>query len=283
MPQMHWQHIGKEGFTLIELSIVLVIIGLIVGAIFVGQDLVEAAAIRGQVSQIAKYDAAVNTFHLKYGGLPGDLTPQQASAFGFFARSGAFGDGDGNGYINSIEPPVAPPSLGGETVFFWTDLSAANLIDGSFKQSADALVNAASPSAIASYLPAAKIGHGDVIIVYGYGELLASGWYAARNEYQIINPTSITNGSVQSGTPLTPIEAFSLDTKIDDGMPLTGGVKLMVPNAAMAINTELNALWISFGAPWTNCIQVGPPVLYQTLDPTLRDTLFCSIRIQASF
>ena len=64
---------GKnKGFTLIELSIVLVIIGLIVGGVLVGQDLIKAAEIRATVSQVEGYNSAVNTFRLKYNGLPGD-------------------------------------------------------------------------------------------------------------------------------------------------------------------------------------------------------------------
>jgi prepilin-type N-terminal cleavage/methylation domain-containing protein len=63
----------RAGFTLIELSIVLVIIGLVVGGVLVGRDLICAAELRAQISQIEKYNTAVNTFYGKYGGLPGPL------------------------------------------------------------------------------------------------------------------------------------------------------------------------------------------------------------------
>ncbi len=89
----------SPGFTLIELAIVLVIIGLIVGGVLVGQDLIAAARIRSQLSQIDKYNTAVITFRLKYNVLPGDMLPDQASAFGFFHRSGVHNDGDGDGYV----------------------------------------------------------------------------------------------------------------------------------------------------------------------------------------
>src|SRR6201999_1632157 len=90
---------SEQGFTLIELSIVLVIIGLIVGGVLVGQDLIRAAAVRAQISQIEKYQTAVNTFRGKYGGLPGDLSASSAAQFGFVSRGGSTGQGDGNGVI----------------------------------------------------------------------------------------------------------------------------------------------------------------------------------------
>jgi prepilin-type N-terminal cleavage/methylation domain-containing protein len=63
---------GTAAFTLIEMSIVLVIIGLIVGGVLVGQSLISAAAVRAQISQIERYQTAVNAFRDKYSGLPGD-------------------------------------------------------------------------------------------------------------------------------------------------------------------------------------------------------------------
>jgi prepilin-type N-terminal cleavage/methylation domain-containing protein len=67
-----------RGFTLIELSIVLVIIGLNVGGVLVGQNLIAAAAARATVTQIERYNTAADTFLSKYGNLPGDLTATAA-------------------------------------------------------------------------------------------------------------------------------------------------------------------------------------------------------------
>ena len=73
----------NSGFTLIELSIVLVIIGLIVGGVLVGQELIRAAGIRATISQVEQYQTAANTFFDKFGALPGDITPAAVTAFGF--------------------------------------------------------------------------------------------------------------------------------------------------------------------------------------------------------
>jgi prepilin-type N-terminal cleavage/methylation domain-containing protein len=91
----------SAGFTLIEMAIVLVIIGLIVGGVLVGQDLIEAANQRAQITQIEKYRTAANTFYGKYGYLPGDLPSTQAAQFGFVTRAGTQYNGDGNGLVET--------------------------------------------------------------------------------------------------------------------------------------------------------------------------------------
>src|SRR4051812_21206607 len=109
---------NQHGFTLIELSIVLVIIGLIVGGVLVGQDLIKAAQIRSTVGQIEKYNSAVNTFRTKYNGMPGDL--QGAANYGLAATAAnvaTTGTGDGNGLIESSCSTVTAGS--GETYVFW--------------------------------------------------------------------------------------------------------------------------------------------------------------------
>src|ERR1019366_10408042 len=97
-------HVGRPGtdaFTLIEIAIVLVIIGLIIGGVLVGQDLIRAAGVRATISQIEKYNTAVNTFIGKYNAMPGDLNGQTATAFGFTARGTNTGQGDGNGALQT--------------------------------------------------------------------------------------------------------------------------------------------------------------------------------------
>jgi prepilin-type N-terminal cleavage/methylation domain-containing protein len=71
---------GEKAFTLIELSIVLVIIGLITGGILTGQTLIAAARVRSMITQLDRFNLAVTTFRGKYDCLPATCT--NPSSFG---------------------------------------------------------------------------------------------------------------------------------------------------------------------------------------------------------
>src|ERR1700722_5890685 len=115
---------SSSGFTLIELSIVLVIIGLIVGGILVGQDLIKAAEVRAQLSQIEKYNSAVNTFRAKFNAIPGDMAIATAKQFGFvlgtYCDRSVLGYRDGNGLIDGADSPWQLAQAMGETGLFWS-------------------------------------------------------------------------------------------------------------------------------------------------------------------
>src|ERR1035438_8612722 len=123
-PRINHETRSERGFTLIEIAIVLVIIGLIVGGVLVGQNLIAAATVRAQITQIEKYNTAVNTFRGKYNALPGDMQATQAAQLGFTPRIGLVGRGDGNGLIEGGYATGVVPC--GETVMIWNDLSTAN-------------------------------------------------------------------------------------------------------------------------------------------------------------
>lgn len=106
MPSGH-----RHGFTLIELSIVivLVIIGLLVGAVLVGKDLIRAAELRSIASDKEIFRTAVYSFTTKYNAVPGDFTAAQtmwgaAASCTTAQTTTATCNGDGDGSIERRNP-----------------------------------------------------------------------------------------------------------------------------------------------------------------------------------
>jgi len=114
----------NNGFTLLELSIVIVIIGLIVAGISAGQSLVRQAQLRSFVTELASLETAVNTFRLQYSAIPGDMN--NASSYWGTGGAGACPtsdcNGNGNRQINTND----------ERFRAWQHLAFADVIDGSF-------------------------------------------------------------------------------------------------------------------------------------------------------
>jgi prepilin-type N-terminal cleavage/methylation domain-containing protein len=224
---------GRIGFTLIELSIVLVIIGLITGGVLVGRDLIVAARLRAQITQIEKYKTATATFKAKYGALPGDMVADDADALGFFARGGGPGDGDGNGRIewlgiDDARCPFGVPCLGGEDIFFWTDLSAAGLVDGSFADSSDILISASPAIDFSKYFPAGKIERNSSVLAFDNVHprfISAVGIPNYSGLVFEVAPGDPASAGDVLGSAFTAQEALSIDTKMDDGLPLSGMIE----------------------------------------------------------
>lgn len=233
----------KSGFTLIELSIVLVIIGLIIGGVVVGQDLISTAAVRAQISQIEKYNAAVNTFRGKYGYLPGDIPDPAANQYGFAARGSVAGEGDGNGIIQG-KNGFGFDLVRGETIMVWVDLSAAGLIDGDFTLGSET----ASPplalgGAVGSYFPTGRIGNNNYVYVWSGGWPVFNSDSDGYNYFALANVMGISQIGVEATTGLTVNQAYSIDSKIDDGLPQTGNVIALYTNGF----TATPAFWAAGG------------------------------------
>lgn len=115
MPQTPRPH-RQSGFTLIEIAIVLVIIGLLLGGILKGQELITSARVRNIISQVDGTKAAFFGFQDRYRALPGDFTAATTQI------TGATQNGNGNGLIES----------GNESIAVWDHLSHAGFINGTF-------------------------------------------------------------------------------------------------------------------------------------------------------
>ena len=266
----------QSGFTLIELSIVLVIIGLIVGGVLVGQDLIKAAEIRATVTQIERYSTAVHTFRNKYNGLPGDLVnPTYFFPSVTGADSATPGLANGDGLIHGSSFVPLQIGLNGEAAVFWYELSQANLIPERITNSN--LATQVYPVIDASVLPPAKLGKGNYLHVGTAGGI----------NYLILGnftgPTTAATGVFATiNTQITPSEAFQLDSKMDDGLPTTGTV--------VSTDGSTNATLVTVGgtANATGALAAGDCYdntlnIYATNAAATQDTNGCILRIRASF
>jgi prepilin-type N-terminal cleavage/methylation domain-containing protein len=221
---------NKAAFTLIELSIVLVIIGLIVGGVLTGQDLIRAAQIRATITEIEKFNTAVNTFYGRYQGLPGDVVATVAQQTGLSPRDGTPGMGDGNGILEGWDVQSCPGTGAsawdlnmGEREMFWTDLGSIGLVAGKFPYGNCSCATpngfAANVAQVKLWLPEAKIGGGNYISVIGLNGI----------NYFIISVingigTPGAAGSENATSGLSAASAYSIDRKVDDGYPQSGRV-----------------------------------------------------------
>ncbi len=90
----------QSGYTLVEIAIVLVIIGLLLGGVLKGQELIYNQKVKSTYDNYRQFTAAMYGYQDRYKALPGD--DPQALTRGFIVQAGdpAIVDGDGNGYIS---------------------------------------------------------------------------------------------------------------------------------------------------------------------------------------
>jgi len=213
---------AEQGFTLVELAIVMIIIGLLIGGILKGQELIANARVAATVTQIKGIDSATSTFQDKYNGLPGDLAnsgtrlPNCTAAPCLVAAAATVGDGHiQNGATVSF---TAAPAT--ETLAFFPQLAAADLVSG---------VNPTLGAVWGGDYPVAQIGGGFHVGYFAGGAQLNSGLVPAANtpsiragHYLALHNTP--GGAVAANGIITPNQAYRIDAKLDDGSPATGSV-----------------------------------------------------------
>lgn len=263
----------RKGFTLVELSLVLVFIGLVVGVVMVGKDLIQAGSIRAQITQIERIKAASTTFTLKYQALAGDIGAANAAAVGFTTRSGTKGWGDNNGVIEGAgltDYNSGIRSSEGELCLFFMDLSQAALIEGRFSGGTAAVraspcvqqFASATGAVLDTYFPRAKLGDGNYVYAFsgGAGKLGLATENNRKNYLGITAITSATGGYVFSSPGTTPQEAFTIDSKLDDGLPETGRIQTLYSNSWNL--WSLNDWQTTITTSTTKCFNAGNNVYY---------------------
>lgn len=222
----------KTGFSLVELSIVLVILGLLTGGILGGQSLIKAAELRSVTTEFQQWQIATNTFKQKYFALPGDMT--NASQFWGAADGDGTGtdcsdvvstgtetcNGNGDGRIEITEEGTWTNGY----LRAWQHMANAGLITGTYTGTRNPDGTHHDTWHVAGWnVPTAKVGGST-----GWGICesdMASFGKGVRNVLVLgapgwtTEPCCLGNSSALGGQ-----DAWQIDTKMDDGNPAQGKI-----------------------------------------------------------
>ena len=191
----------QNGFTLIEIAIVLVIIGLLLGGVLKGQELITGARVRNLIQQQDGVKAAYFGFLDRYRSLPGDYGSAKANI------PGTTENGDGDGQIESSTTPV-------ESILSWEHLAKSGFINGSYVYAASQTDGSNPKNPYAGYM--------QLVFDKKYGP-----------------GTGADRHNLKTG-PNIPVEIIAeLDRKVDDGAPYTGSFQWSsyVPNGGTDLTT----------------------------------------------
>lgn len=235
----------QKGFTLVELAIVMTIIGLLIGGILKGQELMENARVTATIAQVKSYEAATTTFRDTFSAMPGDMANAsarlpncpaatcQAPAAATTGNSivGPAGGLDSNSTaVSNVHPQVEQS----ETILYWTHMLQADLIAGI----TDEYAQGGNTVAWGESHPAAKIG-GGFLIGHGDGSTAGAFWGGGTEPsglYLVLTngPADVINvtGLIAGSQALSPLRAAQIDRKMDDGQPANGFIRGFGINSA---------------------------------------------------
>jgi prepilin-type N-terminal cleavage/methylation domain-containing protein len=204
---------AQPGFTLVEIAIVLVVVGLLLGAIFKGEELITQARVKSVIADFSSVSVAFHGYVDRYAALPGD--DRKAAARWAAAPAAASGDGDGQvsgTYNNGNAPCVA----GIESCSWWDHLRRGGFISGS---GATQLRN------VAGGLVGVQSGDG---AAPAYGPVL--GGPAGVDGFSV---------AIQCSANLPEKIAIAVDTQLDDGARTSGtgrGILQGAQNPSIAVD-----------------------------------------------
>lgn len=202
-------HTSQRGFTIVEIAIVLLVIGFIIGGILGGRELIANNQVSKISTQTLEIDSAFTIFKKNYGELPGDIS--NITGLPNCTAAPCTTVGDGNGLINETQAAwVGPLTVTDERSTAWAHLNAARLLGG-MDGSTDLEPGRLFPS---------NARRGPWLV--GVMTSNATYNYTSAN---VIFPAAnllIENGADSWRNLMTAQEVYRIDQKIDDGVANSG-------------------------------------------------------------
>lgn len=210
---MNCINMNKKGFSLVELSIVLIIVGLLVGGVTGGSKLIQNAKLHSVMSELQQYKTAYQTFILAYDGKPGDI--KDAKSYWTSANlANGNGEIDGNFNYSSNVEWDQPAST--EMANAWLQLSLSGIIP----QSIDGFLSAAPSPVVGKNVPASKLSSGSFYILWdGLGSLSSQGIT------NFVHLGKIASDNSAMGGVMIASHMQKIDKKLDDGKGVSGSVR----------------------------------------------------------
>lgn len=213
------------GFTLVELAVVLTIIGLLIGGILKGQELLENSRVTTTIGQFKSFEGAFAAFRDKYNMIPGDMNTA-VGGISSCVDNTICRNGDSDGYIGTpilTFDEVFPTAWTDETTQAWNHLQLAGYLKGT-----NSTASAVPTFGVTS--PKADIGGGYTMVSVNQDEIVAGTEIAAGTTgvYAMLRISPDGTSPCTGATPvcvLTPIRAQKIDQKIDDGFAIKGAFR----------------------------------------------------------
>lgn len=209
----------QKAFTLIEISIVIVIIGLIIGGISVGSSIQQNAKMQGIIADKTMFISALTTYKQKYKAIPGDDAKAE-SKFGASATD----NGNDDGVINT-------PDVNNDSWLFWQHLALAGLLKGSYTgDNGPSATNTQWDAAIGTNVPKSSFDGVGYSVYYAPSTDNNFG-STPQKHFLVVGKDAHTDNKMTFGGWLLPADTKAVDVKLDDGLAISGNVRTYIANA----------------------------------------------------